>query len=357
MKQRIESISGSTVLYDVPKVEYGAYHGCTPYPICLKACANYLGQEMDYDAAMAGSGAGFRLTWDKTAWNAGNVDVIFAYDDPVRIYAKGVAFLGRKFNFLGRKPGVSKEDFINFIRNEIDEGHPCIALGIIGPPETCVITGYRDSGETLLGWNVFQDNPEFGASVTFDDSGYFVTRSWWENPETLGLISMGDQTEEEFDLEAFLGNAIEVLTGRECGRYAKGLLAYDFWKKSVEDDSQFSANAIMSLLVERLMCQGDAMDTLIDGRSNVSSYLKKLAEKYPENRKPLNAAAGYFNQVAEKVGQMARILGGWQRGEQQMKAFTRPEIRREIGSLISACKEADKAALEILIFVHQQIKH
>lgn len=29
----------STILYNVPKVFYGAYGGGTPYPICLKACS------------------------------------------------------------------------------------------------------------------------------------------------------------------------------------------------------------------------------------------------------------------------------------------------------------------------------
>ena len=38
----------STVLYGVPKVEWGTYGGSTPYPICLKACADYLGEDLDY---------------------------------------------------------------------------------------------------------------------------------------------------------------------------------------------------------------------------------------------------------------------------------------------------------------------
>ena len=32
----------SIVLYGVPKVHYGAFGGCTPYPIALKAVANYM---------------------------------------------------------------------------------------------------------------------------------------------------------------------------------------------------------------------------------------------------------------------------------------------------------------------------
>ena len=56
---------------------------------------------------------------------------------------------------------MEKSEFISFIKAKIDSGFPCIALGIIGPPEACIITGYRNNGDVLLGWNFFQDNPEY----------------------------------------------------------------------------------------------------------------------------------------------------------------------------------------------------
>jgi len=83
---------------------------------------------------------------------------------------------------------VVKDAFIAFIKERIDNGVPVIALGIIGPPEACVITGYRGNGQTLLGWNCFQDSPEFASSVTFDESGYFITSSWWENRDSCKLF-------------------------------------------------------------------------------------------------------------------------------------------------------------------------
>ena len=55
----------SVVLYGIPKVEYGI-NGCTPYPMCVRSCANYLGQDIDNNFAMVSTGAAFRLTWDTT---------------------------------------------------------------------------------------------------------------------------------------------------------------------------------------------------------------------------------------------------------------------------------------------------
>lgn len=347
--------NNSTILYGVPQVGYGTYHGCTPYPICLKACANYLGQDVDYDAIMVGTGAAFRLTWDMTSWNGGNVDVIFTFDDPAKVYHTGIEFLGRKCRLLGRTSAITKTEFIDFIKAEIDKGYPCIALGIIGPPETCILTGYRNAGETLLGWNFFQDNPEFGSSVTFDDSGYFISKDWWKNQDTKAVITLGEQSDTEFTLKEIIANAIEVLTGRKCEQFAKGILAYDYWKMAVSDDNQFSNHAIMPILVERLMCQGDAMDTLADGRSNASTYLQKLGKENLDYQNYLNDAAEQFGIVAANSCKMADLLGGWERGEKQMKAFAKPEIRKQIDALIDLCKAADEKALETLTVLYSKM--
>jgi hypothetical protein len=79
-----------------------------------------------------------------------------------------------------------------FTTQRLDKGFPCIALGIIGPSEACIITGYRENGDVLLGWNFFQDAVEFASQVTFDQSGYFITSKWWENDSTIAVISMGE---------------------------------------------------------------------------------------------------------------------------------------------------------------------
>ena len=62
----------SVVLYGISKVEY-SLNGCTPYPMCLKSCANYLGQDVSLDFTMVSTGTAFRLTWDTTSWNGGNM--------------------------------------------------------------------------------------------------------------------------------------------------------------------------------------------------------------------------------------------------------------------------------------------
>lgn len=176
----------STILYGVPKVEWGTYGGSTPYPICLKACADYLGDDLDYATTLVSCGAAFRFTWNETEWDMCNVDIYHTFDEggAETVYSYAAKALGREFSILDRTETTTKDEFIQFIRGHIDEGYPCIAQGIIGPPEACIITGYRDNGNTLLGWNFFQNDPAFGGAVQFDNCGYFICDNWWENTDT-----------------------------------------------------------------------------------------------------------------------------------------------------------------------------
>lgn len=361
IKQESEN---SVVLYGVSKVEYGA-NGCTPYPMCLKSCANYLGQDVSLDFSMVATGAAFRLTWDTTSWNGGNVDVIHTFDTPEEIYKLGVEALGRDFQIITRtntpcdvkftstNNSDKKSDFINFIKNQIDKGFPCISLGIIGPPEACIITGYRESGETLLGWNFFQDATEFATDVKIDESGYFISSKWWENNDTIAVISLGEKDKPLISYKAIVENAIKVMTGRldmKAGKtFAKGLMAYDAWKKAILNESDFPNNAIFPILAERLMCQGDAMDCLIDGRRNGAMFMKKLSEELKEHNKTCKIIEEQFIKVTSIISKMADLLGGYARDEKQMHNFAKLDIRQQIAALIDECKAADTKALEGLI--------
>lgn len=333
------------ILYGIPKVAYGT-EGCAPFPMCVKSCAEYLGIAVTYSQIMAESGAAFRLVWDTSCWNGGNVDAIFTFDDPTKIFVSGLRAMGRDFKMLARTQETAKDDFISFIRKEIDAGNPVIALGIIGPPEACVIAGYRDGGNTLMGWNVFQEYPEHQSVVKFERNGYFVTEAWWENPDTCAVFATGTEIIQPFTPGEVLQNAVEVLEGRMCGTYAKGLMAYDAWKNALLCERDFPNEIVLQLLVERMMCHGDAMDCLSDGRHHAAKYLRELAVKYPEQAEKLNAAAREFEGVTAIIwNEMIPVLGGWERGEIQMRRLAEKETRHLFAGLIDRMKAHDERAL------------
>lgn len=345
------------ILYGVPKVAFGL-GGCTPLALCVNACAEYLGVRTDYARIMAESGAAFRLTWDTSCWNGGNVDVIFTYDDPAKIYRNGLRAMRRDFQMLGRSPETKKEDFKEFIRTGIEAGCPVIALGIIGPPEACVVAGYRDGGDTLMGWNVFQEYPEHRARVRFMENGYFMTESWWENPDTLALFATDGKEAAPLMPAKVLRNAAEVMEGRMCGKYAKGLMAYDAWRDALLCERDFPRGAVMPLLVERMICQGDAMDCVADGRHNAAKYLRMLADEYPEYSEKLLAAAREFESTLSLVnGEMWVRMGGRGLEEEQLHRLADHGIRREFAEMIDSMKAHDGRALEYMRAVSAEIEN
>jgi len=341
------SSDGSVVLYGVPKVHYGAF-GVTPLPITMKAAANFMGMELEYEDAIVYCGAAFRITWNETCWDGGNVGDILAFDEPTKVFRLALESLGCEYNLIERTQTTKKSDFADFIKSKIDIGIPVMARGIIGPPEMGIVAGYRDNGDTLLGWNVFQEYQDVAKNVSFDESGYYITGHWWENPDTCALMSFGEVKNEGFTVKTIVENAIEVMTPRRHGDYAKAGYAYDAWKKSILNEGEFSKNMISPLLVERLMCQGDAMDCIADGRYNAQKFFSKLAEREPSQ--PLyGQIANQFAAVSKSVHKMFETLGGWERGEAQMKAFATPETRQKLGILIDECKASDEKALALLI--------
>ena len=342
-----QTSEGSVILYNVPKVCYGAFGGCTPLPMAMKAAANYMGFEMEYSEAMVYCGAAFRLAWNETCWDGGNVDVEFTFDDPSKVFRNALESLGYTSNLLVRGAETTKSEFAAFIKESIDNGIPVMARGVIGPPEMGLITGYRDDGDTLLGWSVFQDYPEVAGNARFDESGYYITAEWWENECTNAVMSFGKVSGEKFSVRAIVENAVEAMAPRSFGGFAKGGYAYDAWKKAVLDESQFKKDMVSSLLVERLMCQGDAMDCLSDGRGNAAKFFKKLANENPAQ--PLfGRIAEQFEESAGCVMKMYEALGGYERGEKQMEIFATREARVKIGELIDICKAADEKALGLL---------
>ncbi len=338
----------STILYGVPKVKYGAYGGNTPYPICLKAYADYLGEDVSYTYLVSAIGAAFRLTWNSDEWDLGNVDVYQTFEGSDEVYELGAKALGREFELLGRNKETTKEDFIKFIKKHIDEGYPCIALGIIGPPEACLITGYRENGNVLLGWNFFQNDPDFAKNVKKDDCGYFICDDWWENSDTHAVMCIGDKCGEQILEKDILKNAIRVMISRKDGPYCKGISAYDAWADMLGDNNNFSEGDNFSVLFHKMLCQNDAMTSLIDGRGCAAEYFSTLAWENNPQKEKCQKLAQVFTKTKNIVSEMSKLLGSWNDMEKRLANLADAKIRAKLCEYIKQAKAMDEKALLIL---------
>jgi AraC-like DNA-binding protein len=346
----------SCILYGVPKVQY-SYEECTPFPSCLRACLNYMGQNIDYAYLMAASGAAFRLRWNTRFWDGGNVDIMCIYEDKYEAFKRSFQAAGRKYTILNRE-GSDKDTFISFIKKEINDGRPVIALGIIGPPEACIITGYDNDGQRLLGWNFFQPNPEFAKDTEIHETGYFICDSWWENPNTTAVMSIGEDMQQLISQKAILSNAIDIMTKPkvsfearytdESEEYAGGQEAYDAWAKAVGNDKEFSPNAILPVLFERVMCQGDAQVMVGEGRSYAACFVEWVGKTNETVAEECNMAANYFRTAAQCAFRMNEPKGDFEQTEATARKFAEPEVRKQIVSLILEAKVNEAKARELL---------
>ena len=166
---------------------------------------------------------------------------------------------------------------------------------------------------------------------------------------TEALIATGGDTRPPLSPKEVLQNATKVLKRRMFMTQAKGIWAYDAWKDALLCESDFPRDAVFPMLVERMTCHGDAMDCLSDGRHHAAKYLRRLAEKYPAQAEKLNRAAREFEHITEIIWkEMIPVLGGWGRGEKQIRQLAKPENRHLFAAQIDRMKTHDQRAYTII---------
>lgn len=117
---------------------------------------------------MAASGAAFRQRFDACGWNMGASDIRFIYKEPFKPFELAFKSAGRSYMiYEERDKSKTKDTYLKVIKSELDCGRPLIALGVVGPPEACIVTGYQNGGSTLLGWSLFQGDGPFDETWKF----------------------------------------------------------------------------------------------------------------------------------------------------------------------------------------------
>ena len=138
---------------------------------------NALGEKLDYDYVCAVSGSAFRTSFSMPSvnkWNHGNYHVS---NTPV-IVEHTFRMLGYKAS-LHAKSGFETDG--RLIVDSIDKGIPVITLdGVINCSDACVISGYDNDGQVLLGYNPFMYIGDDHSEAP-DDTGYFRKSGWHED--------------------------------------------------------------------------------------------------------------------------------------------------------------------------------
>lgn len=360
----MEQKETDTILYGIKKIEQGTYGSNTMFPICVKAVSEYLGDTISYAHIMAATGAAFRLVWNEASWDLSNIDIYHTLRESNDIYQYGAKALGREFSFLGREENTKKQDFAAYIKANLAKGYPCIALGIIGPPEPCIIAGYESEKDAVIGWNFFQEDAEFSAGIKTMDNGYFCCENWWENTDTQAVMHIGAKSGISVSDKDIVKMAIDIMEPRQEHTYAKGIKAYEAWKAMLLEEKWFENEAAFDHLFFKLLVQNDATTCIWDGRYWGAEYFKELSEQYTENAKTkengktkgnakteeniktiCQSISKHFNQVSGIAKEMMDLIGDWSNTENMVQNLGNRSIREKLGKLIGAAKEEDSMAL------------
>jgi len=349
------------VLDGVPRVSF--YQGGEqspediPFPSCLAACMRYLGEEYPWIIKqengktsrdnyanmhiLSHSGMAFGLLW-KEGWHMDNADHMLAAD-PGEIIRRAFASVGYGYEII-HKTG-DEMLYRQKIKESLERGVPALAFGVVGPPECCLITGYDDDGDVLIGWNFFQHMPPFNTGVTFEPDGKFRKAGWFQ--DTWSLIIIGEKTarpEPHALNRDTLGWALQVarnpmLYERHCGH-----AAYIAWARQLEEDfTGYDEGALR----ERHDAHNNVVGVLAECRWWGAQWLRYIAKDEPAMADELLAVAGCFEKEHDLMWKVWGLVGGnghpdaWQ-------PFARPEVRQAIGAVILEARELDvKAAAHI----------
>ena len=170
---------------------------------------NALGEKLDYDYVCAVSGSAFRTSFSMSTdgWNHGNYHVLHAPD----IIEHTFKMLGYKMTQYNR--GDYERDK-KLITDSIDRGVPVITLeGVINCSDACVISGYDNDGDVLLGYSPFMyigddhDEPH-------DDTGYFRKSSWHDgffSEDNHGRIIIIEGKGEKLQKEIIFADTLKII--------------------------------------------------------------------------------------------------------------------------------------------------
>jgi hypothetical protein len=368
-----QAMPNRVVLENVPRVAFWPNQNTSApqddmLPACLQAYLRFTKDETDYqrllnepgdkwhhvhEYLMGTSGHTFRLLWSDD-WSFGpNGSFLTISPDPFEPVRRAFDSIGYSYEVLLRPEFArtwkvelptsdDKAAYRARIVESLRKGRPVIAVGVVGPPEPCLITGYEEEGAVLLGWSWFQDEAKFGAEVDAG-TGYFRKRDWFK--DTSGIIIVGERTprREQLDITRdTLVWGLSIMRSTEVqGRHA-GQAAYQAWIDGLLKDEEIKALDDNALSAHYEMHRGTA-GTLAEARAWGSAFLHQLGALVPEAKAELDDAAECFDAEHDLVWATWEFTSP-REGQTSVQRFADPGIRRRMVPLIKLMKEKDAEA-------------
>lgn len=371
--------TGRRVLDGVPRVRFYDGSRCPedfPFPSCVRAALEFLEDDLGcahvrptsghrltqcaYAHLTATCGIAFSLLWNPDKWDPGNTGVTAVCDDPVAAIGRAFASVGRECTVLGNAEtpygGPEWEAFAarhtpeDEMRGAIilsvrDHARPVLALGVVGPPECCLVTGYDRGGEALVGWSYFQEADDCREGLSIEPDGQFRRTGWYAN--TPAVILIGERTPEPDAGDVrrtTLEWALDLMAPHEVHGRKAGAAAYDAWAAALLRDEEFAAEDLEPLQ-ERQMAHNGAVGAVAESRHYGHVYLREAAIGAPLSGELL-AAAECFRAEHDLMWEVWGAIGGPGLGDDKARALASRDAREKSAAIILAAKAKDAEARE-----------
>lgn len=391
VKQRPETADPAVrcVLPGVPWI--GFYRGDArgpeddPFPGCLRAVLEYQGDMLGLQPRQKSDpwhvvhihlkgacGASFRLGFDNADWGWDALELLGMPGDPLQTFRDGLEAAGRRGEILLRREfaqslGLQQQQdydeaaFRDRIMASVRAGVPVLALGVVGPPECSLIVGYDEGGKVLVGRSYFQEEPDAGAGLQFEEAGGGVPDPYFRKPdwfaETRGLILLGDRVAplsgRELHLRS-LRRALQILRTPLVRGHWTGQAAFTIWADTLLRKEPFPADDL-GVLGRRHEYHHSAGGTLAEARAYGADFLRGMADQEPAAAHELREAAACFDDEHDLVWAIWEFTGGMIASEEGARKFAQPHLRGRLVPLIRLARRRDAEAAAHLEQALQQL--
>ncbi len=327
-----------TTIQGVRRISWDTGEMCE-FASALTAALACQGEAVPYHDVMGVSGAAFRFTLAPGCWDFGNYGIRNISADPDEPMRRAIEAAGYEYTLYTN--GQKAQDVAR-ITASIAAGVPVLAYPVVGPSDCCIITGYDEGGEVLLGWSTYQDIPD-DHNIPHDPTGYFRKPGWHDN--LAGYIVLGAKVESPPRREIYLSAlrwAVHLLRtpALRPGR-ATGLEGLRVWAEEMTQAQYFPAGD-EQVLGLRYVSAAINMTMLRDHLS-AAPFLSQAAEEEPDLAPGLAPAIACYTEVSRLRERLDNLMSD-NFAPAAMRAIADPTIRRAYADILLQIRDQEAEA-------------
>lgn len=331
--------AGKVYIEEVRKVSWDTGEMCE-FASSFVSALNNIGESIPYYKVLGSSGVAFRFTINPGEWDFGNYSIRNISPEQYEPVRRAFSSAGYAYKLI--ECNRYQEDAANII-DSIERGIPVLAFGVVGPSDTCIITGYDDGGEVLLGWSTYQDIPD-DHPYPHDSTGYFRKSGWHD--ATSGYILIGEKMDVPEPRKVYLETlkwAVSLMRMPKMGNKITGLDGLRLWAEEMTQERYFPPED-NDVLGQRYVSAAINM-TMLRDHCLAKPFLQQVIDEVPDFQPELSQAIDCYNQVIQLRNSMDLLIAD-NFAEAAMKAIADPEIRRAYADQILKIRDAEEQAAQ-----------